>query len=37
MKTIAKEVMIEFEERKSKFIGYAKPISTKKMQKILLK
>ena len=30
MKTIAKEVMIEFEERKSKFIGYAKPISTKK-------
>ncbi len=30
MKTIAKEVMIEFEERKSKFIGYAKPINSKK-------
>ncbi|MGL5569595.1 MAG: IMPACT family protein, partial [Cetobacterium sp.] len=30
MKTIEKSVRIEFEERKSKFIGYAKPIATKK-------
>lgn len=29
MKTIKKEVKIEFEERKSKFIGYAKPVSSK--------
>lgn len=29
MKSIKKQVRIEFEERKSKFIGYAKPISTK--------
>lgn len=29
MKTIEKEVVIEFEEKKSKFIGYAKPVSTK--------
>lgn len=29
MKSIKKSVRIEFEERKSKFIGYAKPISTK--------
>lgn len=29
MKSIKKAVKIEFEERKSKFIGYAKPISTK--------
>ena len=29
MKSIKKAVRIEFEERKSKFIGYAKPISTK--------
>lgn len=28
MKTVAKETQIEFEERKSKFIGYIKPIST---------
>ncbi len=28
MKTIAKETIIEFEEKKSKFIGYIKPIST---------
>ena len=28
MKTVAKETEIEFEERKSKFIGYIKPIST---------
>ena len=30
MKTIAKEAVIEFEERKSKFIGYAKPVFNKK-------
>lgn len=30
MNTIKKETIIEFEERKSKFIGYAKPISNKK-------
>lgn len=30
MKTIKSETIIEFEEKKSKFIGYAKPISTKK-------
>ncbi|MGL4999198.1 MAG: IMPACT family protein [Cetobacterium sp.] len=30
MKSIKNAVKIEFEERKSKFIGYAKPISTKK-------
>lgn len=29
MKSIKKAVRIEFEEKKSKFIGYAKPISTK--------
>ena len=29
MKSVEKECVIEFEERKSKFIGYAKPISTK--------
>nr|WP_307774635.1 YigZ family protein [uncultured Cetobacterium sp.] len=29
MKSIKKQVRIEFEERKSKFIGYAKPITTK--------
>ncbi|MCQ9627009.1 YigZ family protein [Cetobacterium somerae] len=29
MKSIKKAVRIEFEERKSKFIGYTKPISTK--------
>ncbi|MGL4970845.1 MAG: IMPACT family protein [Cetobacterium sp.] len=29
MKSIKKAVRIEFEERKSKFIGYAKPIATK--------
>lgn len=30
MKTIKRMSKIEFEEKKSKFIGYAKPISTKK-------
>lgn len=30
MNTIKKETIIEFKERKSKFIGYAKPISNKK-------
>ena len=30
MNTIKKEAVIEFEERKSKFIGYAKPVSSKK-------
>lgn len=30
MKTIKKMVKTEFEEKKSKFIGYAKPISSKK-------
>ncbi|MGL5088529.1 MAG: IMPACT family protein [Cetobacterium sp.] len=30
MKSIKNAVKIEFEEKKSKFIGYAKPISTKK-------
>lgn len=29
MNSIKKQVRIEFEEKKSKFIGYAKPISTK--------
>lgn len=29
MKTISKECYIEFEERKSKFIGYIKPVDTK--------
>lgn len=29
MNSIKNQVMIEFEEKKSKFIGYAKPISTK--------
>ncbi|GLI56087.1 thymidylate synthase [Propionigenium maris DSM 9537] len=29
MNTIARECMIEFEEKKSKFIGYVKPVSTK--------
>lgn len=29
MKSIKKEVVIEFEEKKSKFIGYAKPINSK--------
>ena len=28
MKTVAKETIIEFEEKKSKFIGYIKPVST---------
>ena len=28
MKTVAKETTIEFEEKKSKFIGYIKPVST---------
>ena len=28
MKTVEKETVIEFEERKSKFIGYIKPVST---------
>ena len=28
MKTIEKETVIEFEEKKSKFIGYIKPVST---------
>ncbi|WP_410207901.1 IMPACT family protein [Fusobacterium sp.] len=30
MNTIKKEAVIEFEERKSRFIGYAKPVSSKK-------
>lgn len=30
MNSIKKQVRIEFEEKKSKFIGYAKPISSKK-------
>ncbi len=30
MNTVARECMIEFEEKKSKFIGYVKPVSTKK-------
>ena len=29
MKTVGKECMIEFEEKKSKFIGYIKPVFTK--------
>lgn len=29
MKTVSKETVIEFEEKKSKFIGYIKPIQTK--------
>ena len=28
MKTVAEETIIEFEEKKSKFIGYIKPVST---------
>lgn len=28
MKTVEKETVIEFEEKKSKFIGYIKPVST---------
>ena len=28
MKTVEKEITIEFEEKKSKFIGYIKPVST---------
>jgi len=28
LKTVAKETIIEFEEKKSKFIGYIKPVST---------
>ena len=28
MKTVKKETIIEFEEKKSKFIGYIKPVST---------
>ena len=28
MKTVKKETIIEFEEKKSKFIGYIKPITT---------
>lgn len=28
MKTVAKETIIEYEEKKSKFIGYIKPVST---------
>ena len=28
MKTVEKETIIEFEEKKSKFIGYIKPVST---------
>ena len=30
MKTVEKETVIEFEEKKSKFIGYIKPVSTVK-------
>lgn len=30
MKTLKKEIRIEFEEKKSKFIGYGKPIQSKK-------
>lgn len=30
MNTVARECVIEFEEKKSKFIGYIKPISTKR-------
>ncbi|OQY08819.1 MAG: thymidylate synthase, partial [Fusobacteriia bacterium 4572_132] len=30
MKTVAKEAEIKFEERKSKYIGYIKPVNTKK-------
>lgn len=29
MRTVGKECVIEFEEKKSKFIGYIKPVSTK--------
>ncbi len=29
MNTVARECVIEFEEKKSKFIGYVKPVSTK--------
>ena len=29
MRTVGKECIIEFEEKKSKFIGYIKPVSTK--------
>ena len=28
MKSIKREAIIEFEEKKSKFIGYIKPVST---------
>ncbi|MGL4688221.1 MAG: IMPACT family protein [Fusobacteriaceae bacterium] len=37
MKTIKKETCIEFEEKKSKFIGYIKPIKTKKEAEIYIK
>lgn len=42
MKSVKKECMIEFEEKKSKFIGYVKPIGSKKeaeefIQKIKIK
>ncbi|MGL4534220.1 MAG: IMPACT family protein [Fusobacteriaceae bacterium] len=30
MKTLKKDIVIEFEEKKSKFIGYGKPIQSKK-------
>ncbi|MGL5050138.1 MAG: IMPACT family protein [Fusobacteriaceae bacterium] len=30
MKTLKKDIIIEFEEKKSKFIGYGKPIQSKK-------
>ena len=36
MKSVEKECVIEFEERKSKFIGYVKPVEVSKRQKILL-
>lgn len=36
MKTIEREVVIEFEERKSKFIGYAKPIQSKEEAEIFI-
>ena len=29
MKSVAREYVIEFEERKSKFIGYVKPVGSK--------
>ncbi|MGL5123479.1 MAG: IMPACT family protein [Fusobacteriaceae bacterium] len=37
MKTIKKETRIEFEEKKSKFIGYIKPINTKKEAEFYIK